>query len=293
MATMAIRAAQPPPSPADALRWCERYARRHQENFTVVSSLLPKRHRAPMFAVYAFCRRTDDLGDEAEGDRVALLEEWREETERAFDGEGSHPISVALHDVAVRRPLEPRPFLDLIEANLLDQRKQRYETFAELLGYCRLSANSVGRMVLAVWGYDDEYRAALADHTCTGLQLANHWQDIARDWKQGRLYLPLEDLRDFGVAEADIAAGRCTAAFRELMQFEVDRAEACFRLGARLVDELPRSLSADVQLFTDGGLAVLRAIEAQNYDVLSRRPRVGKARRVLLAARAAALAALR
>ncbi len=293
MATMAIRAAQPPPSPADALRWCERYARRHQENFTVVSALLPERHRAPMFAVYAFCRRTDDLGDEAEGDRVALLEEWREETERAFDGEGSHPISVALHDVAVRHPLEPRPFLDLIEANLLDQRKQRYETFAELLEYCRLSANSVGRMVLAVWGYDDEYRAALADHTCTGLQLANHWQDIARDWKQGRLYLPLEDLRDFGVAEADIAAGRCTDAFRELMQFEVDRAEACFRLGARLVDELPRSLSVDVQLFTDGGRAVLRAIEAQNYDVLSRRPRVGKARRVLLAARAAALAALR
>ena len=290
---MAIRAAQPPPSAADALRWCERYARRHRENFTVVSRLLPERHRAPMFALYAFCRYTDDLGDEAEGDRIALLEEWRGETERAFDGEGSHPISVALHDVAVRLPLEPRPFLDLIEANLLDQRKQRYETFAELLDYCRLSANSVGRMVLAVWGYDDEYRGALADHTCTGLQLANHWQDIARDWKQGRLYLPREDLRDFGVAESDIAAGRCTDAFRELMQFEVDRAETYFRLGTRLADELPRGLSVDVQLFTEGGRAVLRAIEAQDYDVLARRPRVGAARRVMLAARAAAIAALR
>lgn len=290
---MAIRAAQPPPSAADALRWCERYARRHRENFTVVSRLLPERHRAPMFALYSFCRYTDDLGDEAEGDRIALLEEWRGETERAFDGEGSHPISVALHDVAVRCPLEPRPFLDLIEANLLDQRKQRYETFAELLDYCRLSANSVGRMVLAVWGYDDEYRGALADHTCTGLQLANHWQDIARDWKQGRLYLPREDLRDFGVDESDIAAGRCTHAFRELMQFEVDRAETYFRLGARLADELPRGLSVDVQLFTEGGRAVLRAIEAQDYDVLARRPRVGATRRVLLAARAAAIAALR
>ena len=290
---MAIRAAQRPPSAADALRWCERYARRHQENFTVVSRLLPRRHRAPMFAVYAFCRYTDDLGDEAEGDRTALLEDWREETLRAFAGEGSHPISVALHDVAARRPLPQQPFLDLIEANLLDQRKQRWETFAELLGYCRLSANSVGRMVLAVWGYDDEYRGALADHVCTGLQLANHWQDVARDWKQGRLYLPQEDLRDFGVSEEDIAASRCTDAFRELMQFEVDRAEAFFRLGARLADELPRELSVEVQLFSEGGRAVLRAIEAQDYDVLSRRPRVGKARRILLAAGAAATAALR
>ena len=290
---MAIRPAQPPPSAADALRWCERYARRHQENFTVVSRLLPRRHRAPMFAVYAFCRYTDDLGDEAEGDRIALLEEWRAETERAFAGEGSHPISVALHRAARDRPLSPRPFLDLIEANLLDQRKHRYETFDELLGYCRLSANTVGRMVLAVWGYDDEYRGALADHTCTGLQLANHWQDVARDWKAGRLYLPLEDLRDFGVSEDDIGAGRCTDAFREMMQFEVDRAEACFRIGRRLADELPRELAVDVQLFTDGGLAVLRAIEAQDYDVLSRRPRAGRARRALLAARAAAAAALR
>ena len=287
---MAIRPAQPPPSAADALRWCERYARRHQENFTVVSRLLPRRHRAPMFAVYAFCRYTDDLGDEAEGDRAALLEEWRAETERAFAGGGSHPISVALHRAARDRPLSPRPFLDLIEANLLDQRKHRYETFDELLDYCRLSANTVGRMVLAVWGYDDEYRGALADHTCTGLQLANHWQDVARDWKAGRLYLPLEDLRDFGVSEDDIGAGRCTDGFREMMQFEVDRAEACFRIGRRLADELPRELAVDVQLFTDGGLAVLRAIEAQDYDVLSRRPRAGRARRALLAARAAAAA---
>ena len=290
---MAIRPAQPPPSEAAALRWCERYARRHQENFTVVSRLLPRRHRAPMFAVYAFCRYTDDLGDEADGDRSALLEEWREETERAFAGAGSHPISVALHRAARRRPLSPRPFLDLIEANLLDQRKHRYETYDELLGYCRLSANTVGRMVLAVWGYDDEYRGALADHTCTGLQLANHWQDVARDWKAGRLYLPREDLRDFGVSEDDIGAGRCTDAFREMMQFEVDRAEACFRIGRRLADELPRELAVDVQLFTDGGIAVLRAIEAQDYDVLSRRPRAGRARRALLAARAAAMAALR
>ena len=290
-------AADAPTEPEAALRWCERYARRRQENFTVVSSLLPERHRAPMFAIYAFCRHTDDLGDEAEGDRLALLDEWERETDRAFAGRPGHPITAALHHVAQSRPLEPEPFLDLIAANRRDQCKTRYATFAELLDYCRLSADSVGRMVLAAWGYDDEYRRALSDATCTALQLTNHWQDVRRDWKAGRLYLPLEDLRDFGVSEAGIAEQierrRCDDAFRELMQFEVDRAETYFRLGRRLVDEVPRSLAVDVQLFTEGGRAVLRAIEAQRYDVLRKRPRVGKARRGWLAVRAAAAAAVR
>lgn len=280
------------PDRRSARDWCERYTREHQENFTVVSWFLPRELRGPMFAVYAFCRYTDDLGDEAAGDRLALLDEWEAELRAAFGGAPTHPITVALADVAQSKPLEPEPFLRLIEANRLDQRKSRYADFQELLGYCRLSANPVGEMVLALWEITDDERRRLSDATCTALQLANHWQDVRRDWEAGRLYLPLDDLRRFGLGEDDIAeqiaAGRAERDFRELMRFQVDRAEAYFRLGDALVRLVPRELAVDLRLFSDGGRAALRAIERQGYDVLAARPRVSSARRVRLALRAAA-----
>ena len=272
--------------------WCERYTRGHQENFTVVSRFLPRELRAPMFAVYAFCRYTDNLGDEAEGDRLALLDQWEAELRSAFGGSPKHPISLALADLAQRKPLEPDPFLRLIEANRLDQTKSRCADFQELLDYCRLSANPVGEMVLALWEISDAERRKLSDATCTALQLANHWQDVRRDWLAGRLYLPLDDLRRFGLSEnalADqIAAARADDAFRRMMRFQVDRAEAYFRSGDALVALVPRELAVDLRLFSDGGRAVLRAIAAQDYDVLARRPRVSSARRAWLALRAAA-----
>lgn len=279
-------------SAQDAQDWCERYTREHQENFTVVSWFLPRELRGPMFAVYAFCRYTDDLGDEAAGDRLALLDEWEAELRAAFGGTPTHPITAALADVAQSKPLEPEPFLRLIEANRLDQSKSRYADFQELLGYCRLSANPVGEMVLALWEITDDERRQLSDATCTALQLANHWQDVQRDWEAGRLYLPLDELRRFGLGEDDIAeqiaAGRADRAFRELMRFQVDRAEAYFRLGDALVRLVPRELAVDLRLFSDGGRAALRAIERQGYDVLAARPRVSSARRGWLALRAAA-----
>lgn len=275
-----------------AQHWCERYTRGHQENFTVVSRFLPRELRAPMFAVYAFCRYTDNLGDEAKGDRLALLDQWEAELRSAFGGSPKHPISLALADLAQRKPLEPDPFLRLIEANRLDQTKSRYADFQELLDYCRLSANPVGEMVLALWEISDAERRKLSDATCTALQLANHWQDVRRDWQAGRLYLPLDDLRRFGLNEnalADqIAAARADDAFRRMMRFQVDRAEAYFRSGDALVALVPRELAVDLRLFSDGGRAVLRAIAAQDYDVLARRPRVSSARRAWLALRAAA-----
>ena len=280
------------PDLRSAQNWCERYTREHQENFTVVSWFLPRELHAPMFAVYAFCRYTDDLGDEAAGDRLALLDEWEAELRAAFEGAPSHPIGVALADLAQRKPLEPDPFLRLIEANRLDQTKTRYADFQELLGYCRLSANPVGEMVLALWEITDDERRKLSDATCTALQLANHWQDVRRDWEAGRLYLPLDDLRRFGLSEGDIAdqiaAGHVKRAFRELMRFQVDRAEAYFRSGDALVGLAPRELAVDLCLFSDGGRAVLQAIERQDYDVLAARPRVSSARRAWLALRAAA-----
>lgn len=280
------------PDLRSAQNWCERYTREHQENFTVVSWFLPRELHASMSAVYAFCRYTDDLGDEAAGDRLALLDEWEAELRAAFEGAPSHPIGVALADLAQRKPLEPDPFLRLIEANRLDQTKTRYADFQELLGYCRLSANPVGEMVLALWEITDDERRKLSDATCTALQLANHWQDVRRDWEAGRLYLPLDDLRRFGLSEGDIAdqiaAGHAKRAFRELMRFQVDRAEAYFRSGDALVGLAPRELAVDLRLFSDGGRAVLQAIERQDYDVLAARPRVSSARRAWLALRAAA-----
>ena len=287
-----LRSAQNAQEVRDAQNWCQRYTRQHQENFTVVSWFLPRELRGPMFAVYAFCRYTDNLGDEAAGDRLALLDEWEAELRAAFDGSPSHPISVALAHLACRKPLEPDPFLRLIEANRLDQTKTRYADFQELLGYCRLSANPVGEMVLALWDITDDERRKLSDATCTALQLANHWQDVRRDWRAGRLYLPLDDLRRFGLSEDDlaaqIAAGRANRAFRDLMRFQVDRAEAYFRAGDALVRLVPRELAVDLRLFGDGGRAALQAIKRRDYDVLAARPRVSSARRAWLALRAAA-----
>jgi squalene synthase HpnC len=275
-------------TPEAAARWCERYARRQHENFTVVSWFLPKRLRASMFTVYAFCRFTDDLGDEAADDRLALLDEWQAESDRAFahDGTARHPISIALGEVAQEAPLDPSSFHCLIEANRMDQRQSRYPTFHDLLDYCDHSANPVGQMVLALFGYTDAERLALSNATCTALQLANHWQDVARDYRAGRVYLPLEDLQRFGVEEAQIPDKRCDESFRTLMQFEVDRTEAFFRQGEALINMVEPELRLDLQLFTDGGRSVLRAIERQDYDVLRRRPTVSTTRKSWLALRA-------
>ena len=286
---------------ADALRWCGRYSRRHGENFTVVSWFLPRELRAPMFAVYAFCRFTDNLGDDPDAEpavRLERLDSWQADLERAFDGgQPQHPINVALQHVAESKPLRADPFRRLIEANRLDQRKTRYETFQDVLGYCDLSANPVGEMVLGLWDIDtttDEgrYRVDLSNATCTALQIANHWQDVRRDYLDAdRLYLPLDELQGFGLSEEDIAEGirrqQCPDDYRTMMRFQVDRAEVWFRKGERLIDEVPPELAIDLRLFTDGGRAVLKAIERQDYDTLTRRPRVGTGTRAWLALRAA------
>ena len=269
-----------------ALAWCERYAKRQYENFTVVSWFLPKQLRPGMYAVYAFCRFSDDLGDRAPGDRLALLDEWERELERGLSGRGRHPISIALGRVAQDRALTPDPFRRLIQANRRDQTQTRYRTYPDLLEYCEYSANSVGHMVLGLWGYHDARRTRLADATCTALQLANHWQDVARDYAAGRMYLPQEDLARFGVAESQIPEQRSDASFRALMRFEVDRAETLFRRGLALVDSVDRDLQIDLRLFSDGGRAVLRAIERQHYDVLTHRPTVSSPRKGWMALRA-------
>jgi squalene synthase HpnC len=271
----------PPVSLAQAHAYCTRLARGHSENFHVASLLLPRRLLRPFHTVYAWCRWADDLADEAGGGQRALdlLRWWRSELLACYGGSPRHPVVVALQRTIAAFGIPREPFLDLLFAFEQDQLVNRYATYEQLLDYCRYSANPVGRLVLHLCGVFDESRAALSDHVCTALQLANHWQDVARDLSIGRVYLPEEDRRRFGVAEADLAARRFTPGFAVLMRFEVDRTRDLFYRGYPLVERMPAQLRPDVELFIEGGLAVLDQIEKAGFDVLSRRPAVAKWRK--------------
>ena len=283
-----------PPSLAESYAYCADLARSHYENFTVISRFTPRQHRPALEAVYAFCRHTDDLGDEAEGDRLALLDKWEAELTLAYTGEPTHPIMVALQDTIRRAAIPEEPFRKLIEANRMDQGSGRFETYADVLHYCDHSANPVGRMVLYVLGKATEENMRLSDATCTALQLANFWQDVARDYAMGRIYIPLEDMRAFGCTEEQIANGVADEAFRSVLRFEVDRAQALFEEGLPLAARLGGRAGLAIALFSKGGMRVLDAIRKQDYDVLSRRPVVTRSRKLwLIVSTAARLTVLR
>ena len=270
----------------EAYAWCGAYARDHEENFTVISWVLPGSLRPHFAALYAFCRYTDDLGDEAEGDRLALLADWSRDLLRCYEGLREAPLFIALGQTIDRYQIPSEVFAKLIEANRMDQVKTRFATYSELLHYCEHSATPVGRMVLYVLGYRDEPRHELADATCIGLQLANFWQDVTVDYEKGRVYLPIEDMARFGVTEADIAARRDSRNMRRLVRFEVQRARELFARGQELEGLVDRRARADVRLFRLGGEAVLDAIRARKYDVLSERPTIPKRKKVWMAASA-------
>ena len=277
------------PALEDANAYCERLARSHYENFSVASWFLPKRLRQHFFNIYAYCRISDDLGDET-GDLQAslqLLDQWESELNACYDGSPRHPVFVALAGTVREFGIPKHEFADLLTAFRQDQTVLRYESFDDLLGYCRFSANPVGHLVLYLCGYSDPERQQLSDFTCTALQLANFWQDVSVDFDKGRIYLPLEDLRKFAVAESDIAAKRNTAQFREMMRFEVLRAREWFQRGLPLVRKVNHELAIDLDLFSRGGLEILNAIESQDYAVLGNRPSISKTRKLALVARAA------
>lgn len=270
--------------------YCARVARAHYENFTVVSLLLPRRLVPHFQTVYAFCRWADDLADETAGgdEALRLLDWWRRELLACYGGEPAHPVTAALADTIRRFAIPPTPFLDLISAFEQDQRVKRFATFVDVLDYCTRSANPVGRLVLHLFGCFDDRRAALSDEVCTGLQLANFWQDVARDRVLGRVYLPQDDLARFGVSDDDLVAKQFTPAFRDLLAFQVDRARGFFDRGAELLPLLPAEARVDVDLFVRGGRATLDAIARSGFDVLTRRPTVGKAAKAWLLLRAMA-----
>jgi squalene synthase HpnC len=269
-----------------ARAYCGELTRTHYENFSVATLLLPRRLLHHFHSVYAYCRWADDLGDETGGGprALGLLRWWREELLRCYDGTPRHPVMVALQQTIRRFQIPPTPFLELVHAFEQDQRVKRYDTYQQLLDYCRYSANPVGHLVLYLCESYDAERAALADRVCTGLQLANFWQDVSRDLDIGRVYLPAEDRRRFGYTDADLEARRFTPAFAELMRFEVDRARALFEAGLALVPLVPGEVQTDIELFVRGGLAILRKIEEFGYDVWRARPALSKREKVALLA---------
>jgi len=265
-----------PPSLSESQALCARLTKTHYENFTLISWLVPRRMRSHLAALYAFCRTVDDIGDEAPGDRTVLLDRFEAELHAAYDARPYHPVIVALQHTIYTYNLPAEPFSRLIEANRIDQQRTRYETFAELLHYCEHSANPVGRLFLMLYGYRDEERFALSDATCTALQLTNFWQDIKRDFAMGRIYLPKEEMRRFGVNVEDLERNRANDHVRQLLHFQVTRTRDYFAAGLPLIDRVGGHLKVDIALFSRGGLAILDKIEQGGFDTLSSRPTLTK-----------------
>jgi squalene synthase HpnC len=273
----------PPPTAAnlaDAYAWCGRLARSHYENFTVASWLMPRAMRPHMHAIYAYARIADDYADEDQS--LAKLDEWERELDAAYAGAPRHPVFVALADTARRFDIPREPFADLLRAFRSDVNFAGFDTIDDLIGYARYSANPVGRLVLYLFGYRDAARQQLSDLVCTGLQLANFWQDVAIDFAKGRIYFPRRDLARFGVAPqelSDLCAlrdGQLSPQFLALMKHEIAFARDLLVRGAELNKLVDRRLRRDILMFAGGGLAILRAIEKIDYDVFNERPKLGK-----------------
>lgn len=266
----------------EAFAQCEHLAKTHYENFSVGTRLIPRDLRKHFYAAYAFCRGVDDLGDEATGDRLELLNEWERQLNLCYDGTPVHPYFVALQETIRLFDIPREPFDKLIEANRRDQRVLKHPNYQELLDYCDHSANPVGHLVLYIFGYKQAELHSLSNNTCTALQLANFWQDVFRDSEMGRFYLPADEMEQFGVTEQMIRERQATPAFRRLMRVQVDRTRELFIKGYELIHRVDGTARIDIALFTAGGLSVLRAIEKQDYDVLTKRPKISKFTRLRL-----------
>jgi squalene synthase HpnC/squalene synthase HpnD len=271
-------------SPAAAQAYTRWLATHHYENFKVVSWLLPKNLHQHFYNVYAYCRWADDLGDEIPETARAreLLDWWERELRACYDGHPSHPVFVALRETIVAKRIPEQPFADLLIAFRQDQSVKRYATWGAMIDYCVYSANPVGHLVLYLCGYRDAQRQRLSDAICTGLQLANFWQDVSRDLEKGRIYIPLDVAAMHGVSETDIAERRFDQRYVSLMKDLIARTRALFADGAALPSLVDGRLSLDLDMFGRGGLAILAAIEAQGYDTLHLRPVVTKAKQFRL-----------
>lgn len=276
------------PTLDEALAYCRNLAETHYENFHVATWFLPKPLRPHFHSIYAYCRISDDLGDEV-GDTaaaLALLDLWGRELDACYEGRARHPVFVALAETIRACKIPKEPFADLLVAFRQDQTVTRYATMNDVLGYCHYSANPVGRLVLYACGEVSEENFRLSDATCTALQLANFWQDVRVDFQKDRVYLPQNDMRRFGVSDETIARRVATPEFRALLRYEVEYARGLFEQGLPLIGRVNRDLALDLDLFSRGGLEILRAIERRDYDVLSARPAISKRTKLALGLRA-------
>ncbi|MCU1321568.1 MAG: squalene synthase HpnC [Acidobacteriaceae bacterium] len=274
------------PTLAEARAWCRELTTSHYENFHVATFFLPKKVRPHFESIYAYCRVSDDLGDEVANPEIALrlLNTWEGMLDECYDApeRSMHPVFVALRETIVACELPRKLFSDLLYAFKMDQVKTEYETWDELMKYSRYSANPVGRLVLWVCGYREEALGLLSDKVCTALQLANFWQDVVEDAERGRRYLPAESLIRYGVDEGQILGRVFTPEFRAMMQELVVRTRKMLLEGGAISGSVDKELKVTLDLFRKGGEAILDGIAAQDYDVLRGRPMVTKVKKVSL-----------
>lgn len=283
-----------PPAPEagwdvpSAFAYCERLTKQHYENFPVASWRMRADKRRYVYAVYAFARAADDFADEQhiEGGRLEHLERWEAELEKCAAGHPDHPTFIALGETLRQCDIPVQLFRDLLHAFRMDVTKSRYATFDEVLDYCRYSANPVGRIVLAIFDYRDELLEHQSDCICTGLQLANHWQDVDVDRKKDRVYLPQEDMARFGYSVEKLMVRKYDADFRQLLKFEVDRAWELFKEGKPLCSRVGWDINIEMRATWLGGTTILRKIEAVDYNVFERRPQVTTGDKVRILMRA-------
>jgi squalene synthase HpnC len=266
-----------------AYAYCERLARSHYENFPVGSALVPKRLRNHFYSIYAFARIADDFADEGYGqgyseqERLAMLGEWRRMLTESLAGRASHPVFVALAHTTSQFELPTALFEDLLSAFEQDVTVRRYQSFDQLLDYCRRSANPIGRLVLLLFGYRDEQLSEWSDQICTALQLTNHWQDVSIDLDKDRIYLPQDDLSQFGVATEDLISRTASNRFKDLLRFQIERTRAMFVRGKPLCLSVSGRLGLELRAVWLGGMRILDRVEHNGYDVFARRPIISSA----------------
>ena len=287
-----VRWLDPPPGPwtvEKSYAYCEEFVRAHTESYPVASRFVPSELRPHIVALYAFARSADDFADEPEyeGRRAEALDRWESALSRAAHGEADHPVFVALADTMERRELPIPPLEDMLTAFRMDMDVRRYATFQALRGYTARSADPVGRLLLALFGYREPELVRYADEMSTALQLTNFWQDVAADAARDHIYLPAEDMHFFGVTEADVKGLKPTPALRDLMRFEVARTRALYDKGRPLLDKLGNDLRMELTLIWLVGTTILDKIEAAHYDVFAQRPAIRRRDQAIIMARAA------
>jgi len=259
----------------EAFTFCGNITVSHYENFPVASLFLPEEKRPYIQAIYAFSRIADDFADESDVSpklRLANLQHWEEMLGQCYQGEATHPVFIALRETITRQNIPIDPLRDLIAAFKRDVTQNRYESFEDVLSYCRCSANPVGRLVLMIFGYHDENMFKLSDAICTALQLTNFWQDVRIDLKKDRLYIPLEDMHRFGYPEEMWKSEVYNDSFRKMLEFEAERTKDLFYAGAELPALVGRDLQVELRLVWFGGMSILRKIKRVKYDVFHQRP---------------------